>query len=157
MKLNQLGCAAMVAIMLSGICLLSVGAQVVDDSSDQVNEAAKKPKPPIPNVAGIWSGSIDDSNGGFGELDMTISQHNRAIGGVWETFFDDPSFNESGVLTGTVVGSSSVKVTLKPSTRRACKARALGLIVSDSEVAGNYTSFGCPRGFSDSGSFDIAR
>jgi hypothetical protein len=130
---------------------------MADDQGQEVSDGARKPKPPIPNVAGVWSGSIDDINGGFGELDMTIAQHNRAIRGVWETSFDDPAENESGVLTGTVIESSSVKVTLKPSARRTCKAHALGFIVGENEVAGNYTGFGCPRGFSDSGSFDIGR
>ena len=146
---------ALVVALLQWPAIRLARAQSIDQSSDEVIDAAKT-KPIIPNEAGIWSGSIDDSNGGFGELDMTISQHNRVISGVWETSFDDPSFNESGVLTGTVL-ASSVKVVLKPSIRRTCKVRALGLILSENEVSGNYTGFGCPRGFSDSGSFDIGR
>ncbi len=105
----------------------------------------------IPDVAGTYAGTIDDSAGGQGTLSLTVEQNGKQITGVWSTAYSEPGFEGlSGTLTGTV-SKTGIRATLKSTIRR-CHYLAIATIASTS-FQGTFTGIHCPE--DDSGTFVI--
>ncbi|MGO9606431.1 MAG: hypothetical protein ACLQAT_24080 [Candidatus Binataceae bacterium] len=105
----------------------------------------------IPDVAGTYTGAIDDSVGGQGTLNLTVEQNGKHITGVWSTTYPEPGYEGlSGTLTGTV-STTDIRATLKSTIRR-CHYLAIATIASTS-FQGTFTGIHCPE--DDSGTFVI--
>jgi hypothetical protein len=82
----------------------------------------------VPNVAGNYSGTIEDSNG-TGTLMVTLTQHRAHIEGNWtSSYTNGPS--DSGSVTG-IVKQKAVKIQLLNSNPK-CKLQGTVRIGSNS-------------------------
>jgi hypothetical protein len=123
-------------------------AQSWDDSAD---DAASTQSPTLPNVAGTYSGSIEDHRFGNGTISATISQGGTSGGvlsGSWST---DVGGGITSSLKGKVLANSSVTLRLK--VRGACHLVAHGTFENGDEIVGVYHASGC--GGADHGHFDM--
>jgi len=68
-------------------------------AQEDESEARRKPGPV--NVAGAWTGTVDDSVDGAGTLDLDFSQKQAVVGGTWQ-------YQTGGHdVTGTVAGKAT--------------------------------------------------
>jgi hypothetical protein len=123
-------------------------AQQWDDSSGDSSSADdSESKSTPPDVAGSYTGSIEDHRLGAGTITTMIDQNGSKLSGPVDTSFG------SGTMKGKVSskGTISVRVKLKGS----CGLNMHGTFENGDEIAGVYTVTGC--GKADHGTFDVTR
>ena len=109
-----------------------------------------------PNLAGTWTGTIQDSVAGFGTLLLTISQTDTQLTGTWQSTFPNPTNNNGGTLSGTV-GDPAIALVLATSRSQACSLTVAATLDEDNDnhFTGTYASFNCA--LAQSGSLDVRR
>ena len=126
--------------LLFGMCglLLSCG----DDGNSE------------PDIAGLYSGTIQDSVAGPGTVTATIVQDGADLTGTWQSLFNNPNNNNGGNLTGTIHDTSIILV-LETSNPNNCPYDVTAILVSPVEISGNYAAFNCSRAIT--GTLDVVR
>lgn len=99
------------------------------------------PSKPSGPLTGTWSGTLTDSVVGAGTVRLTIAQSGQSLTGSWGSTFSDPTFNNSGTLTGTFSGSAAT-ITLSPSSPTTCPFFVTAT-VSGSAMTGTYAAINC--------------
>jgi|HubBroStandDraft_6_1064221.scaffolds.fasta_scaffold235791_2 hypothetical protein len=121
-------------------------AQQWDDSSGDSSSADdSESKSSPPNVAGTYSGTIEDHRFGAGTISATISQNGSKLSGPWSSSFG------SGTLKGKVSSKGTISARLK--LKGGCGLNMHGTFENGDEIAGVYTVTGC--GKADHGTFDM--
>jgi hypothetical protein len=108
----------------------------------------------VPNLAGTWTGTIQDSLAGTGALLLTIGQRDTQLSGSWQSTFPDPANNNGGNLSGTV-GDASIALVLSASRPGACSFTVAANRDDDRHFTGTYASFNCGR--AQGGTLDVTR
>jgi len=90
---------------------------------------------------------------GDGTLTVTFLQSGKTLSGTWATTFTDPSYNDSGSLSGAVDGAQ-VAATLTPSDPTSCPYNVAGTF-SGAAINGTFAAFDCT--VSASGSFEVEK
>jgi hypothetical protein len=93
----------------------------------------------VPNVAGDYSGNIDDSNG-TDTLMVALTQQRTHIEGAWSSSYSDGS-GDNGAVIGTVK-QKVVQIQLLSSTPK-CKLHGLAVIGSNSRKGALAASRKC--------------
>jgi len=65
-----------------------------DSSADDADTEADSQPAAVPDISGVYSGTVNDHLSGSGSADATISQTNNSLTGTFNTFFN------SGTLRG---------------------------------------------------------
>jgi hypothetical protein len=141
------------SVVTGPLCLLlsSQLAQAQDRSIFQEgaaeDEAARSlTKKPLLNVAGSWSGTIDDSLGGTGTFTAEFSQTKNKVGGTWSAVFKDLTNN--GSISGTVTTDSATIDLDHPLTGFPhCHSVLRAKPASDTSISGPYTVSSCGKLF----------
>jgi uncharacterized protein (DUF2147 family) len=105
------------------------------DSSSEADDSESKSKTPPPDIAGTYTGTIDDHKEGSGAFTMEITQTGGKLSG---SFFD---FFNSGTISGTVTSKDKVKMRLKVSGK--CGATFHGEFEDGDQISGVYKVSGC--------------
>lgn len=106
----------------------------------------------IPDVAGLYNGTLVDALSGPGTIALNIQQDGKKITGFWNTFYPNNT-TAGGPLTGTV-SKTAIRAKLTTDYNR-CFYHVVVSIRPD-EFRGTFvTTRGCPE--EDSGSFTIPR
>ena len=107
-----------------------------------------------PDIAGPWSGTINDSAAGSGRLSVSFDQSQCSLGGSWQTAFAAPDASGSGTVTGDADGSS-VSFTLVTKTPGACGYQATGALQGSDEISASFATVG--SNCASNGNLDILR
>ena len=108
----------------------------------------------VPNLAGVWTGTLQDNIAGTGSILLTIGQHDTQLTGTWQSTFPDPSNNSSGDLSGTV-NEPSLALVLSAANSKDCSFTVSAHIDDDHHFSGTYTPFNCSR--PQGGNLDVTR
>jgi len=119
-------------------------AQQWDDSMS--DDAANAQPDTVPNVAGSYSGTLEDHRFGMGDITADIVQNGSKLSGNWSSDFGGP-----GTIKGSVKASGAVKARLK--IKGGCGVSIKGVFQGGDEIVGTYKVTGC--GKSDGGTFDM--
>jgi hypothetical protein len=150
--------AKKIGLMVIGVALAmfamgrgsTAWAQSWDDSGD---DAASESQPTtLPDIAGSYTGSVQDHRFGSGSISATISQGGPSGGvlsGSWST--DVGGGVTDAPLKGKVKPNNAVTLRLK--IRGNCHLVAHGTFENGDEIVGVYHAAGC--GGPDHGTFDI--
>ena len=108
------------------------------------------------SLTGVWTGAFRDSRGGLGGGSLTFTQQSGALlQGSWKVFFQvfgaTAKFNNNGLLTGMVDGSS-IAATM---TSQGPCSFALQATRSGRQMAGTYADVNCA--VPEAGSFDLEK
>jgi hypothetical protein len=119
------------------------------DDSDNGNEIEPDKKAPPPNIAGAWSGSIDDNDAGTGSLSLDVTQKNSKINGEFDCYFG------SGSFSGSINSAGVIKFTakLEGSCKGTCHLQVNASLPHPTEMSGTYKVQGCKHAKGDSGTF----
>ena len=99
-----------------------------------VEESSPDTKSPPPNLAGQWTGSVDDSSFGPADLTLDISQRKSKLGGTW----DISGFASGTIAAGTVNGNKGV-VRFKFKLNRFCAPQVVGTLSNgNTTMSGSY-------------------
>jgi hypothetical protein len=84
------------------------------------------PSPDPGSLSGTWTGTIRESTTGTHRVAILIQERSvsglgRVLSGTWRVDSDDPERNNSGTLTGSVMGGQAA-VDLIPASRPDCPA-----------------------------------
>ncbi len=120
-----------------------------DSSADDADTEADSQPAAVPDISGVYSGTVNDHLSGSGSADATISQTNNSLTGTFNTFFN------SGTLKGKVQANS--KVHMRLTVGGGCGANFKGTFKNGNEITGNYHVTGCKKGNGDRGTLDIFR
>ena len=122
-------------------------AQNWDNSGSDASSTAEPETKSPPNVAGTYSGTIDDHQDGSGPMTMTINQNGKKLTGNFTTFFN------SGTIKGSVSTTGKVHARLK--VGGTCGASFHGTFENGDEIVGVYNVSGCrPKDNGDHGTID---
>ena len=108
----------------------------------------------VPNLAGVWTGTLQDNFVGTGSILLTIGQHDTQLTGTWQSTFPDPSNNNGGDLSGTV-NEPSLALVLSAANSKDCSFTVSAHIDDDHHFSGTYTPFNCSR--PQGGNLDVTR
>jgi hypothetical protein len=97
--------------------------------------------PTGPDITGTWTGTLNDSLAGVGTVRLTIIQSGSRLSGTWASTFQDPTFSNSGTLTGTYSGTSAT-ITLTPGGQGACPFRVTATPTATA-ITGTYAAVNC--------------
>ncbi len=100
-----------------------------------------------PNMAGSWSGMLNDNILGSGTISATVNQNGVSLTGL----FTD-SFGRLGQVFGVIIGST-VYFDLVPSMAEACTFSATGSL-NGNTLSGTYNTVSCS--VTDSGTFNFS-
>lgn len=117
-------------LIFASTALVSGSNALGDDQTEEVvpDYICKCQFKKVPNVAGAYSGTIDDSNG-TGTLMVTLTQQRAHIEGTWSSSYSDGS-GDSGAVIGTVK-QKVVEIQFLSSTPK-CKLHGVAAIGSNS-------------------------
>jgi hypothetical protein len=116
------------------------------------------------DLTGTWTGSIQDSRAGRGQLLLHLSHVNTQLTGTWQQTFPDAQNNTGGTLSGTASHRLSgnprdVLITMlwSPAQAGACTFTVEATLDNDDldHFTGTYAPVDCPQ--PASGSFDVTR
>src|SRR5262245_3873939 len=107
-----------------------------------------------PNLAGTWTGTLQDNFAGTGAIVLSIGQHDTQLAGTWQSAFPDSSNNNGGNLSGTV-GDPEIALVLSASRPGACSFTVAATLDGDHHFSGTYSAFDCAR--PQGGSLDVTR
>jgi hypothetical protein len=100
------------------------------------------------NIAGQWSGSMNDDNLGAGDFSINFDQTNKRLTIGWSVNFASVMYQGAG--TGR---SNSKKVTFKLTSgsfeKKGCKAKFTSMFASGTQIQGNYKWSGCDKEFGE--------
>jgi hypothetical protein len=127
-----------------------------DDTADVSTEPAAKP----PDIAGDWSGEVDDNNPAIGEASFSISvfQKKSKFRGDWET-----GFGGAGTFVGKIKADGETLSFKLKQKHSKCKIRSEGMLViptaapdlvAQPEITGTYTTNKNCRG-AEGGTFTL--
>lgn len=116
-------------------------------------ESSSPSAPVVPNVAGTWTGTVNDAVTGQGTVRLTITQSGSSLAGTWATTYAIVSKNNSGSLTGTAT-STNVTATLIPTSPTACPFTAVASR-NGNAMSGTYATFNCAMAVS--GSINVSK
>ena len=138
---GQFGCA--VASAQQGWYDGDSGASESDEDSTEP-EKAKTP----PDVAGDWSGELDDVEQGTHPFSLVVNQTGKKLSGTWNGEIGE------GAFKGSINGEGEVKA--KFTIEKGCHLKAVGMLVAPDEISGSYKVQNCGKTFKhDHGTFDI--
>lgn len=135
-------------IAVGGAIAWAQDSTPADDAAqdDSGGDVVPLKKTPPPNVAGPWSGPIEDNDLGRGTISLEVNQKGGNLSGTWSD-----TLGLSGTFKGKIKGDA-ITATLKEKGAK-CKGKWVGTLVTPDEVTGTYSIFGCK--VSDGGTFDI--
>lgn len=108
-----------------------------------------------PDLAGNWSGTVDDDVCGPGTVALTISQNGCAVGGTWSSSFANSDCNNGGSISGDADGGA-LDGELIPGDPDNCTLDVAGAVsAGDDQVSGTYATIDCTQ--SGGGSFTITK
>jgi hypothetical protein len=107
-----------------------------------------------PDVAGTWSGVINDSRAGGGTLTVVFDQTDCALAGQWQTAYANPASNGSGTVSGTAE-QTTVSFTLLTQAPGACGYQVNGTLQGTNEIQGTFSTVG--NNCASTGSLDVTR
>ena len=105
----------------------------------------------VQSMGGTYTGPIQDSNGGNGNLQLTLVPMHGTLSGSWGATFEKPTFNSSGTLSGATSGGT-ITATLKPFAEGSCILTLTGTLAKDA-ISGSYRSASCAT--QASGTFQV--
>jgi hypothetical protein len=115
-----------------------IDGSAASDADDSSPTPDAKKKPPA-DIAGFWSGPIDDSIFGEGTFNVTIDETAKGkLSGSW-----NDTFGGSGNFKGTVNSKGETRFNLRGGG--ACRASGVGLLVSADELTGTYRLEHCGK------------
>jgi len=136
-------------------CAVAAAASWDDGSSaddatapDDDAVAPDKHKIPPPDVAGEWSGTIDDDFFGLGDIDMGINQKGSKLSGPWASDFGGISFK------GSINSGGDIKLNMKAG-KGGCHLAAVGGLVAEGEIELTYKVKSCKGSKHDGGFIQI--
>jgi hypothetical protein len=109
--------------------------------------------PPIPNIAGSWSGTVSVTPTLRGTLQLSLAQAQsdpvfpdarttNLLTGTWSTAFSDTAGNASGIVAGIVSSDSAVSATLQPgATQGTCSLQVSATLTSASSMSGTIDTY----------------
>jgi hypothetical protein len=110
------------------------------------DDAANSQPDSVPNVAGSYTGTLEDRRFGAGEISADVVQNGSKLSGTWDATFGGP-----GTIKGSVKSSGKVHARLK--IKGGCGVTIKGVFQGGDEIVGTYKVTGC--GKSDGGTFDM--
>ncbi len=144
------------AAMLASIALMGSAAQAQDLFSTEPSQSPTADKAPPLDVAGMWSGPIDDNKAGEGTMELDFTQKGETVGGTWSFEFPDTGYSGEGALTGKVT-STSLKFKFHPDgTKKSCHGIFASTSATSSSIAGKYHAAGCSDGNNEKGSMTVS-
>jgi len=164
MKKSRVVALLSAVVLFSGttLAITSARAQAQDASvfSGQQDDSKTSPdakKPPL-NIAGPWSGSLEDNLAGEGIIGVEFTEtSNGILGGTWTFTFDEGV--DFGTITGKA-GSDSVDVTFVFAPKAPflkCRFTAIDDKHVSTEISGNYHFKSCgPLTKKEHGSLQIS-
>ena len=143
--------AGVCASILTAVFVLSLPSGAMAQPDDGVVSDSKAPPA---QMAGTWTGPIDDVKNGEGTLTLDLTQINSAVGGTFS--IDSPTENNpSGTVKGDAKGEK-VKLELTATNQNhACEVRLTGKVLSLDEYKGSYKSIIDSRHCKAKGTFDV--
>lgn len=91
------------------------------------------------DYSGTWTGTIQDSVAGQGNVTLTMTQNGDDLAGTWESTFAEGTNGGSAV---GVVNGNEVVLELHPSQATACPYNVVATRSGDT-LSGNYSAFNC--------------
>jgi hypothetical protein len=105
-------------------------AQSWTDSTDPTEDV----KTPPPNLAGEWTGTVDDKGFGTADLVLEISQVKSQISGTWNIIGEF-----GGVIAAGSVNGKTGKVTFKLKVSKTCAPKVNAVLSDDNTtMTGSY-------------------
>jgi hypothetical protein len=128
-------------------------AQSWDGGSSETDDAAAEPdkKAPPPNIAGEWTGNLEDSIFGGYTIAFEIDQNGNKLSGQWSSAFD----LAATTIKGSINGNGDLKLTMKAGPK-GCHLAAVGQLVTESEIMMTYRIVSCKGIKKDHGFFTIS-
>ena len=136
------------AAMLAGVALIGSPAHAQDLVSPEPYQSptADKHKAPPLDVAGMWSGPVEDNKAGPGTITLEFTQTGGTVGGTYELDFPDSDLFSEGSLTGKAT-SKSLKFKFHPDgTKKSCHGIFASTSATSGNVIGKYHAAGCSDG-----------
>jgi hypothetical protein len=125
-----------------------------DDSSEPASGPEEgstetgKTKTPPPDIAGDWSGELNDLDLGVDGVTVTIKQKGTKLKGSWNSDFG------YGGISGTINSSGILKLYMKDGG--GCHLSAVGMLVESNEISATYQVKNCAKDVKgDHGTLDI--
>ncbi len=104
-------------------------------------------------MAGTWTGSIDDVKYGVGTLTLDLTQIKSTVGGTFS--IEWPQDSPSGTVKGSAKGEK-VKLTVTATNQpHACTVKLTGKVLTLDEYTGSYKAIGNSRHCKAKGTFDV--
>jgi len=109
----------------------------------------------LPDIAGIYAGSLVDGVAGAGTFTVTLSQDRSALTGTWSvTFGSDRRYNNSGEVSGVIINATTAQIYMTSSIPGGCPYSATA-IVEGKTIKGTYAVQDCT--YANGGSFAATR
>jgi hypothetical protein len=129
------------AAMLASVAMIGSVAYAQDLFTTEPSQTTTAHKAPPLDVAGTWSGPIDDSVAGPGTVEFQLTQQGETVGGTWSFEFN------AGSGIGTVTGKATSKsVKLKfhvTGATKGCDGIFASTSATSGSITGDYQSKGC--------------
>jgi hypothetical protein len=98
---------------------------------------AGKTKTPPPDIAGDWSGELNDLDLGVDGVTLTIKQKGTKLKGSWNSDFG------YGGISGTINRSGILKLDMKDGG--GCHLSAVGMLVESNDISATYLVKNCAK------------
>ena len=147
---------AAVAAAALWIGLATAGARSVAraQDADSADISPDKTAPKIPDLAGNWTGTEENTTTGETHtLSVVIDQNKGNLHGTWDIVSGD-----NYDFTGTVNAKDAMTITTLPRPKHpSCKINATGVVSDDAtQIAGSFKfSKGCGNDSGQTGTFQI--
>jgi hypothetical protein len=106
-------------------------------------------------MVGKWSGTILSNQSGSGTMVFTlVRSDSSSVSGIWSTSFANTANNDSGSMSGTIVGSG-LSFILTPSNPNVCPFNATATLNGAMSMSGMYAAVNCT--VAASGTFTVAK
>ena len=155
MKLHNKRCldvtVGLCASILTAVFVFSVPSGALAQADDEVVSDSKTPPA---QMAGTWTGSIDDVTNGAGTLTLDLTQIKSTVGGTFSADWASQA-NPSGTVNGHAKGEKVKLVLTATNQNHACKVRLSGKVLSLDEYTGSYKSIINSRHCKAQGTFDV--
>ena|ERR1035437_6925854 len=111
--------------------------------------------PTATDMVGKWSGTILSNQSGSGTMVFTlVRSDSSSVSGIWSTSFANTANNDSGSMSGTIVGSG-LSFILTPSNPNVCPFNATATLNGAMSMSGMYAAVNCT--VAASGTFTVAK
>ena len=144
------------AALLASIALMGSAAQAQDLFRTEPSQSPSAHKAPPLDVAGTWSGPVNDNEAGEGTFEVDLTQKGKTVGGTWSFEFPDTGYSGEGTLRGKVT-NTSLKFNFHPDgTAKSCNGIFASTSATSSSITGNYHAMGCAHGNKEKGSITLS-